>query len=200
MTHKRSLLVIGLMIATILGPLLFAWGLLEKGDARQFRLNHHGDLLTSLPNIANMHFYDLHAKEHTTGKALMGKWWLFYVGAQQGDFACEKTLADLRQIHVALGKYAPKLHRAFIADPYNPSHACENTLDSPTAALSVFKLGKRDFHHLILPASNPSDRYDVGEFYLVDPRGNMMMRYSSQAPPQDILSDIKRLLRLSKAG
>ncbi|HEV2700541.1 MAG TPA: hypothetical protein VGV09_02840, partial [Steroidobacteraceae bacterium] len=36
--------------------------------------------------------------------------------------------------------------------------------------------------------------------YIVDPLGNLMMRYDVRLPPEGLLEDLKRLLRLSQIG
>jgi hypothetical protein len=41
---------------------------------------------------------------------------------------------------------------------------------------------------------------EAGRIYLVDPLGNLMMSYPAAAPDQALLTDLKRLLRLSHIG
>jgi hypothetical protein len=41
----------------------------------------------------------------------------------------------------------------------------------------------------------------VGEWiYLIDPLGNLLMRYGSDANPKGMLEDLERLLKYSKIG
>jgi ABC-type Fe3+-hydroxamate transport system substrate-binding protein len=40
----------------------------------------------------------------------------------------------------------------------------------------------------------------AGRIYLVDPLGNLLMSYSPGAPDKALLSDVKKLLRLSHIG
>ena len=40
----------------------------------------------------------------------------------------------------------------------------------------------------------------AGRLYLVDPLGNLMMSYPRQAPDKALLTDIRKLLRLSHIG
>jgi len=39
-----------------------------------------------------------------------------------------------------------------------------------------------------------------GRIYLIDPLGNLMMSYSPRSEPKGILSDMKKLLKLSHIG
>jgi hypothetical protein len=40
----------------------------------------------------------------------------------------------------------------------------------------------------------------LGQIYLVDPRGNLMMSYPLEGDPKDLHKDIGRLLRASRIG
>jgi hypothetical protein len=39
-----------------------------------------------------------------------------------------------------------------------------------------------------------------GSVYLIDPLGNLVMRYGPEANPKGMLEDLKHLLKLSKIG
>ena len=41
---------------------------------------------------------------------------------------------------------------------------------------------------------------DAGRIYLIDPLGNLLMSYAPTAPDKALLSDLKKLLRLSHIG
>ena len=40
----------------------------------------------------------------------------------------------------------------------------------------------------------------AGGFYLIDPHGNLVMYFSPDVAPRDMVDDIKRLLKLSRIG
>ena len=40
----------------------------------------------------------------------------------------------------------------------------------------------------------------AGRLYLIDPLGNLVLSYSAQAPDKALLTDVKKLLRLSHIG
>ena len=40
----------------------------------------------------------------------------------------------------------------------------------------------------------------AGRFYLIDPFGNLVLSYSAAAPDKALLTDVKKLLRLSHIG
>jgi hypothetical protein len=50
-----------------------------------------------------------------------------------------------------------------------------------------------------LLAQFPADER-AGMLYIVDPRGNLMMRYDAQANPRGLHEDLEKLLNLSHIG
>jgi cytochrome oxidase Cu insertion factor (SCO1/SenC/PrrC family) len=48
--------------------------------------------------------------------------------------------------------------------------------------------------------NNQEYTLETGRLYLVDPLGNIMMRYSTASDPGGIMGDLKRLLRYSRIG
>jgi hypothetical protein len=52
----------------------------------------------------------------------------------------------------------------------------------------------------VLPGYEDADPLISGRIYLVDPLGNLMMSYGSRSEAKGILSDLKKLLKLSHIG
>jgi cytochrome oxidase Cu insertion factor (SCO1/SenC/PrrC family) len=184
---KHSKLILLLILLVIIGPMLFAWVLVKRAEKHEFKQSNHGDLIPSPPNAAPI-----------LGKQFLGKWWLVYVGPQKCYEECQSTLYNLRQLQVALGKDSSRVERLFIAHPDCPSALCEVFLTENYPDLLRVKLKPLDFDKLFFVSS--PERETLGEIYIIDPHGNVMMHYSPDIEPKGILSDLKRLLRVSKIG
>ncbi|HET9843104.1 MAG TPA: hypothetical protein VFP93_00435, partial [Gammaproteobacteria bacterium] len=52
----------------------------------------------------------------------------------------------------------------------------------------------------LLPNPNAKEYLQVGAFYIVDPQGNIMMYYPGDLTMKSVLTDLKRLLKISKIG
>jgi hypothetical protein len=52
----------------------------------------------------------------------------------------------------------------------------------------------------VMPATDDTPLAQAGGIYIVDPLGNLMLRYAPGAPDRALLDDLKRLLRLSHIG
>jgi cytochrome oxidase Cu insertion factor (SCO1/SenC/PrrC family) len=124
---------------------------------------------------------------------LQGKWSLVYVGGGQCDDTCREALYFLRQTYLSLGKLMPRMQRVFLA-----AHDC-----------CAQALGSAEPDLVILNAAGPAAADLLAVFpaaaaptavYVVDPRGNLMMRYDARADPKGLREDLKKLLDLSHIG
>lgn len=120
-----------------------------------------------------------------------GKWILLQADNAACEADCEKKLHTMRQAHVALGKYQDRVRRVFLVEAGQPSAALKAAtadwiwLESP----AVQKL-------LPLPAGTKARDY----IYLVDPLGNLFMRYRKDVEIRDIHKDLMRVLKASQIG
>lgn len=188
---KRQNWILGLFFIIIVGPMLFAWVLVKKNDLVHFKLNHHGDLLATLPNIKSLPEIDYQPHQ--------GKWLMLIVGPQ----TCQQThgtwLYDLQQLKKAMGKDASRVSQAFVTLSNADSQLCGQLL-SEYPDLTPMSMPEDSFLRELGDYSHAIKRELQGELFIVDPQGNIMMHYDATVPTRDILSDMKRLLRVSKIG
>jgi cytochrome oxidase Cu insertion factor (SCO1/SenC/PrrC family) len=197
---KHPKLVLMLFLAVLIGPFLFAYVLVQKSQNHQFRMSNHGDLIIPVRSIAKTTFYDLGKKEKFSSEKLAGKWWLVYVSPPKCQHTCQDILYNMRQIRTALGKDAPRVERLFIAHPDCHLSVCEVYLGQSYPDMQRAQIKTKDFDILFGNISNISERESVGEMFIIDPNGNIMMHYSADMEAKAILSDMKRLLKSSKIG
>ena len=57
-----------------------------------------------------------------------------------------------------------------------------------------------DAHALFDSLHLPTERYDEGEFIIVDPHGQIVLHYNAALPAKGLLSDLKKLLHASQIG
>ncbi len=121
---------------------------------------------------------------------LGGKWIL--VTSDSGDCpaACTEKLTTLRQVRLALGRNAGRVARVFVVDDLRlPVPGVLQGFDGIEVALTPAGMS--------LPPGAANDRAHI---YLVDPRGNVMMRWPARADRKRILGDLQRLLKASQIG
>lgn len=145
---------------------------------------NHGELVTlPLP--------ELHT-EATGLPELKGKWVFVMVDSGACDDWCRRKLYIMRQVRLTQGENMQRVERAWILD---------DDL-TPAAALLHEYAGTR----LLRAAGSPwlAKLPAVGSLrdhiFIVDPLGNLVLRYSRTADPSGIKKDLSRLLRASRVG
>ncbi len=127
--------------------------------------------------------------------ALRGKWVLVQFDGGACDAWCERKHYFMHQVRRAQGKDMQRVERLWLlTDAVQPRAellaAIEGTVivprsvDPGTAAGSEF----------------PAERSVADHIYLVDPLGNLMMRFPRDPDPARMIKDLRRLLRVSGFG
>ncbi|MBX9810139.1 MAG: cytochrome C oxidase subunit I [Burkholderiales bacterium] len=125
-------------------------------------------------------------------RRLKGKWVLAIVDSGGCDAYCQRKLLYLRQVRLAQGKEMDRVERAWlITDNANPA--------APTVAeyqgTWLIRAAGSEFLRLF-----PAQRAPADHIYVIDPLGNLMMRFPRDADPRKMVKDIARLLRTSRIG
>lgn len=135
-----------------------------------------------------------------TGKDfLRGKWSMVYIGDGRCDERCRDALYLMRQSRIALNKDMDRVRRVFLV----AGDCCDEAfLGSEHPDLEVALLEGAEAMDLlaVFPIYDVMNVAEAGRIYLVDPLGNLVLSYPADAPDKALLTDIKKLLRLSHIG
>jgi len=186
-TRRSSGRVQFLIIAAVFfGPLLFASWLYYQGDALQpdSRANH-GALLEPIVSLQDaVPESPIHAHR---------LWLLVYANDQVCDEGCLAGLYTIRQSRLMLGKEMDRLARVFLHGDLPPDTLLLADEHKGLIALQDPAL------RAVLDNKKP-DTLEAGGYYLIDPHGNLVLYFSPDINPRDMVDDIKRLLKLSRIG
>ena len=184
--RTRGRLQFLLIAAIFFGPLLFAAWLYYSGDALQpeSRVNH-GALLEPIVNLLDA---VPESRIHDDRS-----WRLVYANESDCGDRCRQALYTMRQSRLMLGKEMDRVERIFLHGEQRPdtllgAEEHRGLVSLHDAALSAVLDDRK-------PESLPA-----GGFYLVDPHGNLVLYFSPDIKPRDMVDDIKRLLKLSRIG
>jgi hypothetical protein len=120
---------------------------------------------------------------------LKGKWVLVQFDGGACDAGCERKLYFMRQVRRAQGRDMSRVARLWLVTDAVPPRAellgvIEGTVVAPAPAGARFPAAQSVTDHI----------------YLVDPLGNLMMRFPRDPDPTKVINDIRRLLRASSFG
>ncbi|MGI0119768.1 hypothetical protein [Zooshikella sp. RANM57] len=109
---------------------------------------------------------------------------------------CEQALYLTRQIHIALGKEANRVQRILIDEPIT---SLKEELHNQHPRLNYLPPQVQSYDPLekLVKHNFPNDNVGI---FLVDPHGNIIMQYGVKQNGQDLLKDIKHLLKISLIG
>lgn len=123
---------------------------------------------------------------------LRGKWVLLMVDSGRCDEYCQRKLFSLRQLRLTQGKDMERIERAWlIADDMMPAAAVVGDFQGTwlIRAAGSELLGQ-------LPVAGAL----ADHIYVIDPLGNLVLRYPRDADPGRIIKDLARLLKTSRIG
>lgn len=126
--------------------------------------------------------------------AYRGKWVMLTISSGACDAGCQKKLYDLRQLRLAQGKEMDRIERVWAAIDEQP---VDTLLLREYDGMHVLKINA-DALKKWLPTE--ADTQISDHIYMIDPLGNLMMRFPKNADPNKIKKDISKLLRASAIG
>ena len=132
--------------------------------------------------------------EFAPANLLNEKWALVYVGGGECNDACKSSLYFMRQSRLSLNNEMTRVARVFLA-----TSACCNRefLDREHPGLVSLDASGPEAADLV--ATFPTKDRELS-LYIVDPLGNLVMRYDTRDNPKGLLEDLKKLLKLSHIG
>jgi hypothetical protein len=187
---RRNFLLIAAMF---LVPVAVVFALYYGGLWSPSGSSAKGELITP---ARPLEFAGLHRTDGDPAGAelFQDKWTLIYIGDGACDEACRTALTYGRQTRIALGKDMDRVQRVLLST----GNCCDRSyLDTEQQGL------------IVLDASSPEAQKILAQFpgeqrtslYIVDPLVNLMMRHNAtQVINKDLLTDFKKLLKLSHIG
>ena len=183
------------VVLSFVVPVVAAYALYFMG-VKPPASSNKGELLSPVVDIESFSFNDDNNQPISRDDITMRKWHMIYFAGATCDEACNQMLYKMRQINIAMGKYAPRLRRllvhleqpgeefqALIEKEYpDARHANAN---SQTIEVALQDIGPQ---------------YRSNEVYIMDPNGNVMLRFTQDQSYKDLMHDLKILFKVSQIG
>lgn len=192
---KRNPYTPWFVVISFVAPVVAAYALFFLGVTPPAYSNK-GELLKPMIDIESFALTDDDAEPISRDEITKHKWHMILFAGSACDDACNQALYNMRQINIAVGKNANRLRRlvihlekpseefqALIASEYpDARHA---NADSQTIETALQEVGAE---------------FRSNEVYIMDPIGNIMLRFTQDQPYKDLLHDLKKLFKVSQIG
>jgi cytochrome oxidase Cu insertion factor (SCO1/SenC/PrrC family) len=185
----KMLLVLAVCAAPVIASYITYY--LIRPQAR----TNHGELIAPtrpMPASDALPLTDLQGHAVST-TALKGQWLLLTVAGGECDARCEKHLYWQRQVREVLGKEKDKVDRVWLINDAQPMR---RALAPAMKDATVLRVKPSDLAQWLAPA--PGHAME-DHWYLVDPRGDWMMRFPADAEPRKVQKDLERLLKAASS-
>ena len=180
---RTQLVLIGALFLLPIAASLLVYNFMEHTPT-----GNYGELIT--PKAVTTQPFERAGGARFTFAELSGRWVMVASDSGACEAACMDKLSAMRQVRLALGRKAARIERVFVIDdvrPLDPARLKE--FDGMVAVRTPPGLG--------VPTGAGNDRAHV---YLVDPHGNVMLRWPAAGDRQRMLKDLERLLKASQIG
>ena len=182
---KKTTKILLLLGAVSLAPFVASFLLYYSWKSQTF--TNYGELLKVTP-LAGVAVADRDGKDFRFDE-LRGKWVFLMVDAGVCDEYCQSKLYLMRQIRLTQGKNRDRIERLWlIPDGVRPAPGIESEYQGTRQFIG-------DAHQILRLLPAPRSARD--HIYLVDPFGNLMMRFPRDADPQRMKEDVTKLVKVS---
>lgn len=183
-SRSKFLFLIGVFMLPVVAAYLAYFGWRPAAHANYGELMKVAPLQQTAGKLLDGTSFDL--------DALQGKWLMVHVGSASCDAACARELYLMRQVRITQGKEQSRLERVWVVtDSGTPDAA----LLQAHSGLLVWRPTNDAF-----VAQFPAVLSRGDHIYLVDPLGNLMLRFPAQPDAKRMMKDLKLLLKASQIG
>lgn len=156
---------------------------------------NYGDLISPQRPLPALTLHELDGRP-VDPASLRGRWLMVQVdGGDCGDY-CQRKLWQMRQVRLTTGKDAERVERVWLISDTAPLPTLVMREYEGTRFLRADVAELKSF--LALPASADAQLSDY--IWLVDPIGNLMLRWPRNADPNRMKRDLGKLLNASQIG
>ena len=131
-------------------------------------------------------------------KDLRGRWtYVLFAPGDCGD-VCQRQLYLTRQTRIAVSKDIPRVQRLLVLGRQPSSELAQRLREEQPELHWV--VSSEQAGPLMQQFSGEGFDPLGGQFFLVDPLGNLMMFYDLEVPSKGLLKDLQKLLKISQIG
>jgi len=198
-SRRRARISMVLVLALFAAPLIFATlAITLFPDWKPETTTNNGDLVKPVRKLPAFSLETLQGKP-VDETFFRGKWTILYLAKGACDRPCVEQLYNIRQTRLAQGKDIDRLRRLMLWDTDGVSDAQRQELQKHFPGQVIVPAGEEKglLRAFVLDDQDP---LVANRIYLVDPLGNLMMKYEPGEEHRGMIKDLEKLLKYSGLG
>jgi hypothetical protein len=179
--RRKGRMQLLLILLGVIGPMILATGMYKLNFWVPEGRSYHGELIGNGQTRADI---GVQAQEE--------RWQILVTAPKDCAVDCQQLVYLARQIQIGLGRDASRASHAL---------ATAQTLNSDYETKLQREYPQLQRYSLDLPAyTKGAQSNDVPHLWIIDPHGNLVLRYDPSVKGKDLLNDLRHLLKLSNIG
>lgn len=180
--RRRGRLQLILILAVVIGPMILASAMYQWRFWVPETRSYHGELIGTGQTRIDL---GVVGAEET-------RWQLLVTVPEVCDAGCKELVFLARQVHIGLNRDVGRAaHGLATAQPLTADYDAQLRREYPQ--LSRYQLQLPAYGEIAGKASG-------AQLWIVDPRGNLVLRYDASSKGKAILKDLRHLLKISQIG
>ncbi|EXF94373.1 hypothetical protein HK44_001785 [Pseudomonas fluorescens HK44] len=179
--RRRGRWQLVLILLMVIGPMILATGMYKLQFWVPEGRSYHGELIGNGQSRADL---GVQADED--------RWQMLVTAPQDCSVDCQQLVYLARQIQVALGPDASRAsHALAVAQPLSADYEAKLKLEYPQ--LQRYPLDLSTYTKNVQGKGS-------AQLWIIDPHGNLVLRFDPSVKGKDLLNDLRHLLKLSNIG
>ena len=186
----RALLILFFLVAAL--PFLAA--ILASMSTRPALPSHMiGSLLLPTRPLATVALRGVDGSPASTATVMRGKWTFLVVDDQVCGPRCQLKLVRIRQLRLTQGEDMEQVQRVWLTS--QPGDALISTAIAD--GVRVYHMDGAQLRGLLPSGTEPEARFDRA-FYVVDPQGNLVIRYADGLDNHKTIRELRKLIDVAR--
>ncbi len=195
---QRNLLILG---ALFIGPMVLAYILVNNMHGfGEFNTKNHGELINPAKPLNDVTLTQVNGENFKLSD-LRSKWVMVYIGSADCDVKCSENLYKMRQSRLAQRGEHNRIKRLYISIDGKPASSLQTILPEHQG-LEVVYGDNSQIQQVLNQFELTQDAVsnEIVGMFIVDPLGNLVMRYPTGFEAKGLIKDLTLLLKASYIG
>jgi len=179
--RRRGRVQLILVLLVALGPMVLATAMYTLNFWVPDSRSYHGELIGNGESRTEL---GVQSDEK--------RWQLLVTAPDQCDADCQQLVYLARQIQIGLGRDASRASHA-LSTPQPVSAEYDARLTREYPQLQRYSLDLKRYRRM-------APGVELPQLWIIDPHGNLVLRYGAEVNGKDLLNDLRQLLKLSNIG